>query len=161
MRTTSALLFLVLGMLGAQALAQNEVLPPQTSTAAQHTDDSLAIAPSKVAKPRIIDRKFLLLSGIAATATVLDVVTTSHCLSTYPTCQEGNPLVGSHPSTAQLYGISFSVLGAELLASAWLRREMPHRKLWMIPPIAAAAGHGVAAALNLRTIHRLGESPSQ
>jgi len=34
-------------------------------------------------KTRILDRKFLLLAGIATSATILDIATTSHCMSTY------------------------------------------------------------------------------
>ena len=161
MRTTSILLIVVLGLLGTQAFAQNEVFPSQTLVVARPPDISVSIAPNKVERPRIVDRKFLLLAGLAATATALDVITTSRCMSTYPSCQEGNPLVGSSPSQAKLYAVSFSVLAGQLLASAWLRRRMPHRKLWMIPPIAATAGHGIAAALNERTMHQLGESASQ
>lgn len=48
--------------------------------------DQFSIAPSKETKPRILDRKFLFLAGLATTATVLDVATTSHCLSTYANC---------------------------------------------------------------------------
>jgi hypothetical protein len=76
-------------------------------------------------------------------------------MSTYGDCQEGNPLLGSHPSQAKLYGVSFSMLAGQLLASAWVRREMPNRKLWMALPGIATAGHGLAAALNIRTMHQL------
>lgn len=106
-------------------------------------------------KPRVLDRKFFVLAGIASTATILDITTTSHCLSTYANCREGNPLLGSHPSAAKLYGVNLSMLAGQILASAWMRREMPHRKLWMIAPIAATASHGIAAALNLRTMHHI------
>jgi hypothetical protein len=159
MRTTLLVLALIMG---TQALAQDAVFPPQSLLVSQHPQDQFTVAPpDRETKPRIFDRKFLLLAGIATTATVLDLATTSHCISTYSHCQEGNPLVGSNPSTARLYGISLSILGAQLLASAWLRREMPHRKLWMAPPIAASVGHGIAAVLNLRTMRQLQTSTSQ
>ena len=108
-------------------------------------------------KPRILDRKFLLLASIATSATILDIATTSHCMSTYADCQEGNPLLGSHPSPTKLYGVSFSMLGGQLLASAWMRRKMPNGRSWMIPPMIAGAGHGIAA-LNFRTMHQLSSS---
>ena len=158
MRTTLLVLALIMG---TQALAQDAVFPPRSLLVSQHPQDQFTVAPNRETKPRIFDRKFLLLAGIATTATVLDVATTSHCISTYSQCQEGNPLVGSNPSTARLYGISLSILGAQMLASAWLRREMPHRKLWMAPPIVASVGHGIAAALNLRTMRQLQTSTSQ
>jgi len=141
-----------------QTVAQNapvsSVFDTQTAVAVP-ANPGVSFVPVKETKPRVFDRKFFALAGVATAATILDVVTTSHCMSTYVNCQEGNPLVGSHPSTAKLYGVSFSLLGAQLLASAWIRREMPHRKLWMAPPIIASAGHGVAAILNLRTMHQL------
>jgi hypothetical protein len=34
---------------------------------------------------------------------------------------------------------------------------MPNRHLWMIPPIVATGGHGLAAALNVRTMHQLSQ----
>lgn len=123
---------------------------------AAHAPQVATFAVAKPAKARVFDRKFFVLAGIATAATMLDVTTTTHCMATYANCQEGNPLLGSHPSTAKLYGVSFSMLGGQLLASAWLRHKTPNGKLWLAPPIVATAGHGLAAALNLRTMHQLG-----
>ena len=123
---------------------------------AAHAPQVAPFAMAKEARARVFDRKFFVLAGIATAATMLDVATTTHCMSSYANCQEGNPLLGAHPSTAKLYGVSFSMLGGQLLASAWLRRKTPTGKLWIAPPIIASAGHGLAAALNLRTMHQLG-----
>ena len=152
--TLIALIFLV----GIQAAGQNNpataVFGTQTSIV-QSSQPAISFASSKQTKPGIFDRKFLLLASIATAATMLDVATTSHCMSTYGDCQEGNPLLGSHPSTAKLYGVSFSMLGGQLLASAWMRHKAPDGKLWMMPPIIATAGHGLAAVLNVRTMNQL------
>jgi hypothetical protein len=43
-------------------------------------------ASSDPARPKILDRKFLLLAGMAAGATVFDAVTTSHCMPAYAGC---------------------------------------------------------------------------
>jgi len=127
-----------------------------TQTAmATHPAHVVSFAKAKETRARVFDRKFLVLAGIATAATMLDVATTTHCMSTYADCQEGNPLLGSHPSQAKLYGVSFTMLGGQLLASAWLRRKTPNGKLWLAPPIIASVGHGLAAALNLRTMHQL------
>jgi hypothetical protein len=127
-----------------------------TQTAmATHSTVVGSFASAKETRARVFDRKFLILAGIATAATMLDVATTTHCMSTYANCQEGNPLLGSHPSQAKLYGVSFSMLGGQLLASAWLRRKTPNGKLWVAAPIIATAGHGLAAVLNLRTMHQL------
>jgi hypothetical protein len=120
--------------------------------------DAFPVRPTPDHTTRVFDRKFLLLTGVAAAATSLDIVTTSRCVSTYSNCQEANPLYGPHPSSARLYGVSFSILAGQVLSSAWLRREMPHKKLWIIPVIAATATHGIAAALNARTTHQLSGS---
>jgi hypothetical protein len=116
---------------------------------------AVSIAPAKRRDNKSFDGKFFLLAGVATAATMLDVTTTSRCMSRYADCQEGNPLLGSHPSTAKLYGVSFSMLSGQLLAGAWMRRKMPNGKLWMAPMIIAGAGHGLAAILNVRTMHRL------
>ncbi len=138
----------------AQTTSTAAVFETQTAIA-WPSQPAFSFAPVKQARVRVLDRKFLLLAGVATAATMLDVATTSHCMSSYSECQEGNPLLGSHPSTAKLYGVSFSMLGGQLLASAWMRHKMPNGKLWMMPPIIATSGHGLAAVLNVRTMHQL------
>ena len=130
---------------------------PATAANMEHSQRVTVYASSEPRKPKLFDRKFLVLAGVATAATVFDVATTSHCISTYAACQEGNPLLGSNPSTAKLYGVSFSMLAGQLLASAWIRHKTPERNLWMIPPIVATAGHGLAAVLNIRTMHQLSQ----
>jgi hypothetical protein len=157
MRVTLIVLILAIALqASAQNMPASTVLGPSTAVTEQPQQIYLFASPQET-KPRVFDRKFLLLAGIATAATALDAVTTSRCMSTYVNCREGNPLLGSHPSQAKLYGVSFSILAGQLLASAWMRREMPNRKLWMVPPIIATAGHGLAAALNIRTMHQLGQ----
>jgi hypothetical protein len=48
----------------------------------------------------------------------------------------------------------FSMLGGQLLASAWMRHKAPNGKLWMMPAIIATQA-GLAAVLNVRTMHQL------
>jgi len=163
MRASLAVLIFAIAM---QASAQDSpastvfdtqiTIAPPSQGLTSFTPGRTALAtPVKTTKPRVFDRKFLVLAGIATAATVFDVATTTHCMSTYANCQEGNPLLGSHPSQAKLYGVSFTMLGGQLLASAWMRRKTPNGKLWMVPQIVATAGHGLAAALNVRTMHQL------
>jgi hypothetical protein len=158
---TRAILAVLTFFLGTEALAQQVVLRPQEISAARLPDSQSSMVPVKGAKPGILDRKFFLLAGVATAATVLDVATTAHCISNYANCREANPLFGPDPSKAKLYGLSFSILAGQILASAWLRRKIPHSKLWMIPPIAATAGHGTAAAFNFHTMHELRTSGVQ
>jgi hypothetical protein len=159
----TVLVFAIAMQAAAQNIPASPVFDTQTSIASpsQAVTSFMPVSttlatPVKPTTPRVFDRRFLVLAGIATAATVLDVATTTHCMSTYANCQEGNPLLGSHPSQAKLYGVSFSMLGGQLLASAWMRRKTPNGKLWMVPQIAATAGHGLAAALNFRTMHQLG-----
>ena len=160
---TTVFVFAIAMQAAAQNIPASPVFDTQTAIASpsQGVTSFMPVSttlatPVKPTKPRVFDRKFLVLAGIATAATVLDVATTTHCMSTYANCQEGNPLLGSHPSQAKLYGVSFSMLGGQLLASAWMRRKTPNGKLWMVPQIVATAGHGLAAALNFRTMHQLG-----
>jgi hypothetical protein len=120
--------------------------PPADSFQLPRIDDT---------KPQIFDRKFLFVAGISTAATLLDITTTSNCIFRYSNCQEANPLLGSHPSRAKIYGVNFSLLAGELVASAWLRHRMPHGKSWLIPPLIGTAGHGLAAALNFRTMNQI------
>jgi hypothetical protein len=137
----------------AQIAPASVPLGPGTAVT-ESTPHGFMAASTREKSSTTLDGKFLLLAEMASAATVLDVVTTSRCTS-YGACQEVNPLFGSHPSPGRLYGISFSLLAGQLCASAWLRREMPRTRLWMIPPLIATAGHGLAAALNVRVMQQL------
>jgi len=152
--TLTAVIFVIALQAAAQNIPATAVFDTQTAVA-RPSQPAVFFASHNPTKPRIFDRKFLMMAGIATAATMFDVATTSHCMSTYGDCQEGNPLLGPHPSTAKLYGVSFSMLGGQLLASAWMRHKTPNGKLWMMPPIIATAGHGLAGVLNVRTMHQL------
>jgi hypothetical protein len=102
----------------------------------------------ETAKTKIVSRPFLLLSGAAVGAAVLDIESTAHCLANDPSCRDINPLFGNHPSRARLYGISMGVLGAQIFSSYSLRRAHPHSKLWMAPLVVGIGVHSVAASLN-------------
>ncbi|PYV70670.1 MAG: hypothetical protein DMG96_30550 [Acidobacteria bacterium] len=157
MRVTLIVLTVVMAL---QAAAQNTPASSvfATNTAiTEHPQHIFLFASTKKTQPKVLDRKFLVLAGMATAATVLDLATTSHCMATYANCQEGNPLLGSHPSQAKLYGVNFSLLAGELFASAWIRRKTPEGKSWMAPPIVATAVHGLAAALNIRKMHQLAQ----
>jgi hypothetical protein len=156
MRATLVALMFVISLPAAAQTNQASSVFEKNTTMAEQQHIFLFSSPKK-SNPKILDRKFLLLAGMATAATVLDVATTSHCMSTYANCQEGNPLLGSHPSQAKIYGVSFSMLAGQVAASAWIRRKMPDRNLWMVPTIVATAGHGLAGVLNIRTMHHLAQ----
>ena len=115
MRATFTILVLATALhAAAQSAPASSVFDTQTVIAAR-PQRVVSFTPVKETGPKIFDRKFLVLAGIATAATMLDVTTTTHCMSKYAACQEGNPLLGSHPSQAKLYGVSFSMLGGNSL----------------------------------------------
>ena len=152
--TLTALIFVIALQAAAQNTPATAVFDTQTAIA-QPSQPAFSFASPKPTKPRILDRKFLVLAGIATAATMLDVATTLHCMSTICGLPRRKPAARFASSTAKLYGVSFSILGGQLLASARMRHKAPNGKLWMMPPIIATAGHGLAAVLNVRTMHQL------
>jgi hypothetical protein len=95
----------------------------ETATTAQPGKAVEAITP--VPNPRIFNCQFFILAGMATRATFLDITTTSSCISGYATCREANPVLGSHPSSAKIYGVNLPLLAGELFASVWLRHPPP------------------------------------
>jgi hypothetical protein len=72
-----------------QAVAQNAPASSVFDTktlVTPHPQPTVSFEPAKETKPRIFDRKFFVLAGVATAATVFDVATTSHCMSTYADC---------------------------------------------------------------------------
>lgn len=93
---------------------------------------------------RTVDKKFLILFGMAAVLTVTDIELSQHCLQA-GTCHEANPLYGTNPTRARMYGMNIPILGAQTILSAWLKRRHPERNQWMISPIAESAFHGIGS----------------
>jgi hypothetical protein len=71
----------------------------------------VSFTPTKETRPKIFDRKFFVLAGIATAATMLDVTTTTHCMSKYAGCQEGNPPLGSHSDRGRAVPVGVSDQG--------------------------------------------------
>lgn len=99
-------------------------------------------------EPRILDKKFIALIGVSSALTILDVELTASCLRSNR-CVEANPLYGSNPTRARMYGISLPLMGSQTLISAWLRHRYPTSKMWLIPMLSGTAAHGVGAATGL------------
>ena len=98
-------------------------------------------------KTKTADRKFWTVTGLAAASTVSDVEVTAHALQN-PNCSEHNPLFGSHPSRAKMYGVSVPATAAYALVGYWLKKRGV--KLWAVPQLSLTAGHGVGSALSAR-----------
>ena len=93
------------------------------------------------------DRKFWTVTGLAAASTVSDVEVTAHALQN-PNCTEHNPLFGSHPSRARMYGVSIPATAGYALLGYWLKKR--HVNLWAVPQLSLTAGHGIGSALSAR-----------
>jgi hypothetical protein len=136
------------------------------------TSSPFRIALSNETKPKVMDGKFLLLAGMASAATFADIATTNRCLSSSVNCQESNPLLGSHPSSGKVYGISLSVLAGQMLAvddfadcgdgGAWNSRcpERPPYSAAQCDPIAMIeAGWGASCSGCFRCLWRVAWRP--
>ena len=71
-------------LIAIEASEQNGLTPTGFDTQvaiARPTQQAVSIAPAKRETTRVFDRKFFLLAGVATAATMLDVTTTSRCMS--------------------------------------------------------------------------------
>jgi hypothetical protein len=101
------------------------------------------------AKVHTFNRTFTFLAAVSAAATIADIELTANCLKTVGNCRETNPLLGSNPSRARLYGVNVPIYASQLMMSRMLQRRFPQRKLWMVPFLSSTGTHVVGAASNL------------
>jgi hypothetical protein len=97
--------------------------------------------------PPLFDRKFKILTALSIVTMTADLESTLHCAQS---CREVNPLYGSHPTRARLYGINAPFVVGELMISRMLRKRVPEGKSWTFPALAVSAAHLVGVASNLR-----------
>lgn len=99
------------------------------------------IRPVPPRNPRVLDRKFMLLSSVHLGMALADVGLTQHCLAEHQ-CSEANPLMPS--SRAGQLSIGLGGFAYATAASYWLKK---HRsRLWWTPPAAGVATHIVGVA---------------
>ena len=102
-------------------------------------------SPVLVPEKKVIDKKFLALTGIATALTVMDFEMTQRCLGNH-TCAESDPLMPT--SRAGMYASSVPVNAALYYWS--YRWKKQGKKLWWVPTAAAIASHAVGVGTNLR-----------
>lgn len=100
------------------------------------------------ARSTAFQRSFALLTAFSIGATVADMALTNRCVSA-GTCVEANPLFGSRPSAARLYGTSMPLLTGETLLSYYLKKHHPESKVWLVGPITTLIAHGAGIASNV------------
>ena len=93
------------------------------------------------------ERSFVVFSAFSIGATVADMALTNRCVSA-GTCVETNPLFGTRPTAAGLYGVSMSLTAGELLLSYYLKKHYPDSKAWMVGPVVSIIAHGAGIAVN-------------
>lgn len=96
------------------------------------------------------NRSFAVLATLSAATMVADIELTANCVrNSGNSCREANPLLGSDPSRARMYGLNVPIYMSELLLSRMLNRKLPERKLWMMPLLSMTWTHAVGVASNM------------
>jgi len=93
------------------------------------------------------DRKFWAMTALSSASTVSDIEVTAHALQN-PNCAEHNPLFGSHPSRAKMYGVSIPASAAYTMVGYWLKKRGV--KLWAVPQLSLTGAHAVGSGLSSR-----------
>jgi hypothetical protein len=119
---------------------------PFTSFDMNEWNAALVIAPRLEApKKKVIDKKFLFLTGLATALTITDFEMTQGCLAR-KACVESDPLVPT--SRFGMYASSAPVNAALYYWS--YRRKAQGKRLWWLPTVAAIASHAVGVGTNIR-----------
>ena len=105
---------------------------------------AMVIAPAQP-KKKVVDKTFLLLTGIATATTIADFEMTQRCLGR-GTCVETDPLMPT--SHAGMYASSTPVNAALFYWS--YRRKAQGKRLWWLPMAAVIASHAVGIGTNIR-----------
>jgi hypothetical protein len=117
-----------------------------TSPASAFDINEFAVVASGTAPDKkVVDKKFLALTGVATALTVMDFEMTQHCLGNR-TCVESDPLMPT--SHAGMYASSAPVNAALYYWSYRLKRK--GSRIWWVPTAAAIASHAVGVGTNIR-----------
>ncbi len=100
-------------------------------------------------KSPTFDRSFAILAMVSAATMVADIELTANCMRTVVNCRELNPLLGSDPSRARLYGVNVPIYMSGVVLSRMLKRKFPERKLWMMPLLSLTGTHASGVASNM------------
>jgi hypothetical protein len=106
----------------------------------------LGLAPARLVSRHVIDRTFILLSGLFVGTVVADAESTKFALDHGG--RELNPIFGAHPSRARMYGTTMPIAAWVIYWAYGAKKHAPRYKAWMFPPLFGAVVHGGAAASN-------------
>ena len=132
----------------ANALQKSTALNTSAVTSFDPKEWAAMVAVARVpVKKKVVDKKFLALTGIATALTVADFEMTQHCLGNHA-CVEADPLMPS--SRAGMYASSIPVNAALYYWSYRLKAK--GSRVWWLPTVAAIASHAVGVGTNIRFI---------
>ncbi len=103
------------------------------------------VVPAPTVRRKSIDKKFLILSGLAVAFTVSDVELTQRCLR-HGTCVELNPTLPTGHTA--MYLANIPATGALFYWS--YRRKTKGQKLWWLPALADLLPHAAGTIDNTR-----------
>ena len=115
------------------------------SPASRFDINEFAVVAPAAPEKKVIDKRFLALTGVATALTVMDFEMTQHCLGNH-TCAESDPLMPT--SRAGMYASSAPVNAALYYWS--YRWKKQGKRLWWVPTAAAIASHAVGVGTNIR-----------
>ena len=104
-----------------------------------------SVLATDTALKKVVDKKFLALTGVATALTVMDFEMTQHCLGNR-SCVESDPLMPA--SRAGMY-VSSAPVNAALYYWSY-RWKKQGKRLWWVPTAAAIASHAVGVGTNIR-----------
>ncbi len=152
-RFAAAVLFLALSTGGWAQIAENSGAPVTlTPPRAAVPPSPSAVAFMVPQRPKAFDRGFGVWMAASFAATAADIESTAHGISSCGAV-ELNPLFGSRPSRARMYGVGMPITAGYDLLALWAKRRRPNSRLWMLLPGSMTALHAGAAAHNLALCH--------
>jgi hypothetical protein len=126
-------------------LAEVHAAPPALDLAAWVRP--IAIEPAPARKKKVFDKKFAVLSGLAAGLTIADFEMTQHCLQRRA-CVEADPLMPT--SHAGMY-LTNLPLNAALFWWSY-RRKKEGKRLWWLAPLMVVGSHAAGVGSNIRFV---------
>ena len=141
--------FVVEASLPVITATELRVAAPPALDLAEAIAPPIVIERTRDSAPRrkVFDKKFAVLSALAAGLTIADFEMTQHCLQRH-TCVEADPLMPTSHAGMYLTNIP---LNAALFWWSYRRKE-DGKRLWWLAPLMVVGSHAVGMGTNLRFI---------
>lgn len=103
------------------------------------------------AKPKTVDRQFLIVSSLVLISTAADAESSLHGI--HLGLRETNPLFGDHPTRLQYYLLGGSVDLLTIYLSYHYKHVSPSRSLWKMFPLTVIGIHTADTFFNVASIY--------